>query len=145
MTENVKSNRTTLRPSGFMLTLFLTGAMFYRAPGAPFIWPELGESIPQVWQIAFSGDIFIGLTAGIVTYLLWKHRGLMPWTIGVLFHVIGMKDFSVAMQLAFLAPNPMLPDPYVATLFMSVAMSVHLLCIALLVRNRHYYLSPDIG
>jgi hypothetical protein len=122
-----------------MLTLFLTGVMLYRALPAPFVWGELGKSIPQVWIIPFRGDVFVGLTALIIAYLLWKRRGLMPWTIGIVFHVIGMTDFLVAAQLFFLAPMPMVPNLD----FMIVAISVQLLCIALLVRNRDYYLGPD--
>jgi hypothetical protein len=143
MDENAKSNKIDLLPSGFVVTLILTGIMVYRVVGIPFVWGELGKSIPQVWSIPFSGDAFVGLAAVVVTYLLWKHRGLMPWTIGIVFHVVGIKDFSVAGQLMFLAPNPMMPSLIFGLVFLFVGISVQLLCIALLVRNRDYYLRVD--
>ncbi len=143
MDENVNLNRRAARPLGVVVTLVLTGLMVYRVIGIPFVWGELGKSIPQVWSIPFSGDAFVGLAAVVVTYLLWKRPSLMAWTIGIAFHVIGIKDFSVAGQLIFLAPNPMMPNPTVGIIFTSVGIGLQLLCIGLLVRNRDYYLSHD--
>ena len=136
--ENVSRNRPL--PRGLVVAIVLTGLMFYRAPPAPFVWGRLGEDIPQVWQIPFSGDVFIGLTAWVVAYLLWKRGGPVVWMLGIVFHAVGIQDFLVAAQMMFLAPNPMIPDPYNGLMFMNTLISVHLLCIALLMRNRDHYL-----
>ncbi len=116
MEENVNSNSMPARPLGFVVTLILTGLMTYRL-AVVFQWGELGISIPEVWSIPFSGDFFVGIFAPIVTYLLWKRRGLLAWTAGIVFHVVGIKDFSVAGQLMFLAPNPMMPSPTFGIIF----------------------------
>ncbi|NQV36437.1 MAG: hypothetical protein HQ509_00335 [Candidatus Marinimicrobia bacterium] len=73
------------------------------------MWGTLGKGTPNVWVIPYSGDVVVGALALIVTYLLWKHRGLGVWTSGIVFHVIGIKDFSVAAQLIFIAPPGVMP------------------------------------
>ena len=56
---------------------------------------------------------------------------------------IGIFDFLVAGQLMFIEPHPMFPDPSNAVVILSVGISVQLLCIALLIRHRGYYLKPE--
>lgn len=139
MNQISKSTRKDPRPKGFVATLIITGIMVYRI-AVVFMWGTLGNGTPEVWVIPYAGDAFVGVTALIVTYLLWKRRGPIVWMTGIAFHVIGIKDFSVAGQLIFLDPMPSMPDPTFGMIFMSIGISLQLLCIALLIRNRDYYL-----
>lgn len=139
MNQDLRINTKDSLPGGFFVTLIITGIMVYRI-AAVFMWGDLGKDTPEVWAIPFAGDVFVGLTALIVTYMLWKHRGPLVWLSGIVFHVIGIKDFSVAYQLIFIDPMPRMADSSFGIIFMSIGISLQLLCIALLIRNRGYYL-----
>ncbi len=139
MKQDLTINAKDSLPGGFVITIIITAIMVYRFM-VVFMWGDLGNGTPEVWSIPYAGDAFVGLTALIVAYMLWKHKGPLVWLSGIVFHVIGIKDFSVAGQLIFIDPPPQMPDPTFGIIFMSVGISLQLLCIALLIRNRQYYL-----
>ncbi|MCH8907528.1 MAG: hypothetical protein IH840_10600 [Candidatus Heimdallarchaeota archaeon] len=126
-------------PTPLKLVLILSGVMLYRASLLSSI-SNLGDTIPEFWIVAFTGDIFVGLTALIVVPLLWKSRTLLAWTIGIIWHVIGLKDYTVGFQLHFVEPfdESLGSTPIFVFTF---GIIVHIICISLLVRYRHYYLA----
>ena len=129
------------RPIGLWVVIVLSALMVFRTFAFRGI-PNLGETGPEFWIVAFTGDVFVGITALIVAGLLWRVRGLAVWTIGIVWQVIGLNDFTVAWQLFYIAP------PFFDTgnmgnvplVIFAVGIVVHLLCIYLLVRYRRYYL-----
>ena len=131
------TNMKESMPTALKWTIGLTALMLYRLT-VLFRWGDLGEGIAQVWQIAMSGDIFVGLMALPVAYKLSKSRDLTAWTLGIMFQVIGIKDFTVGIQLAFLEPQG--DGSEVIAGFLFVMMMVQFLCIYFLVRKRDYYI-----
>ena len=129
------------RPIGLWVVIVLSALMVFRTFALRAI-PNLGETGPEFWIVAFTGDVFVGITALIVAGLLWRVRGLAVWTIGIVWQVIGLQDFTVAWQLFYIEP------PFFDTgnmgnvplVIFAVGIGVHLLCIYLLVRYRRYYL-----
>ena len=135
------TERGATRPIGLWVVIVLSALMVFRIVALRGI-PNLGETGPEFWIVAFTGDVFVGITALIVAGLLWRVRGLAVWTIGIVWHVIGLNDFTVAWQLFYIEP------PFFDTgnmgnvplVIFAVGIVVHLLCIYLLVRYRRYYL-----
>ena len=135
------TERGATRPIGLWVVIVLSALMVFRTLALRRI-PNLGETGPEFWIVAFTGDVFVGITALIVAGLLWRVRGLAVWTIGIVWQVIGLNDFTVAWQLFYIEP------PFFDTgnmgnvplVIFAVGIVVHLLCIYLLVRYRRYYL-----
>ena len=90
------------RPIGLWVVIVLSALMVLRTFALTRI-PNLGETGPEFWRVAFTGDVFVGITALIVAGLLWRVRGLAVWTIGIVWQVIGLQDFTVAWQLFYVA------------------------------------------
>ena len=135
------TERGATRPIGLWVVIVLSALMVFRTFALRGI-PNLGETGPEFWIVAFTGDVFVGITALIVAGLLWRVRGLAVWTIGIVWQVIGLNDFTVAWQLFLIEPpffdtGNMGNVPFV---IFAVGIVVHLLCIYLLVRYRRYYL-----
>lgn len=134
------TDSSATRPIGRWLwvVIGLTGLMVYRAIAAVGL-TDLGDGTPDFWIVALTGDAFIGVTAPIVAFLLWKRRGLAIWTIAIAWHVTGIKVFLAGSQ--FLAVD--IPDratvAMLAPIF-GVGIAFHLLTIYLLIRFRRHYL-----
>jgi hypothetical protein len=94
---------------------------------------SLRDTIPEFWIAAFTGDAIVGITAPIAAVLLWRYRGLAVWTIGIVRHVIGIKDYTVGMQLHFVEPFDRSVGNMPLAIFVG-GIVVNLLCIYLLVR-----------
>ena len=131
---------TSSRPlsRGLWVVIGLTALMVHRL-AALFSFSDLGEGTPDFWVVAFTGDTFIGVTAPIVAFMLWKNRGLAVWTTAIVWHVIGIKDYSAGAQFAALETPDGMSASVILPVF-AVGISVHLLCIFLLVRCRRHYL-----
>lgn len=122
----------------FWVVISLSALMTYRlvAVGG---FADLGEGTPEFWVVAFTGDTFMGLTAPIVAYLLWKTRGLAIWTTAIVWHAIGIKDYIAGLEFVGVE----LPSGSSASLIIPilvVGISVQLLCIYLLALHRRHYL-----
>lgn len=96
-TDNVsiKENRT---PLGLKIAIVLTGVMAWRISALAYL-PMVGDSIPEYWGIAFKGDAFIGLTALIVAFLLFRFRTPSVWALGIAWQVAGLADLYVAIEV----------------------------------------------
>jgi len=116
----------------------LSALVVYRLVALPGLL-DLGDSTPEFWVVAFTGDTFMGVTALIIAIMLWKTRGLAIWTTAIAWHMIGIKDYLAGAQ--FLAVE--LPDgaslSVIVPIF-AVGISAQVLCIFLLVRFRRDYL-----
>ena len=122
----------------FQVVIWLTAIMTYRLVVAGG-FADLGEGTPEFWVVALTGDTFMGLTAPIVAYLLWKNRGLAIWTTAIVWYAIGIKDYLAGLMFAGIE----LPDGTSAGMLVPiliVGIGFHVLCIYLLARHRRHYL-----
>ena len=141
LSKETQNKNGASRPPGFWVVIVLTALMFYRIVGF-FGLTTLGDTQPMGWIVAFTGDAFMGVTALIVAGLLWKYRGLGVWTIAIVWHVIGIKDYLAGTQLAIVEP-PIDAEPGGLGVFFvifGVGILLHIISIYLLSRNRNYYL-----
>jgi len=93
------------------------------------------------WFVPLTGDAFVGITALIVAGLLWRSQGLAVWTIGIVWHVIGIKDYIAGLQL--LVADPPIESPAPAEVFfviLGVGAFLQIISIYLLSRYRSYFL-----
>ena len=139
LSNEIQSKSSAGRPFGLWVVIVLSALMVYRVTTLMWI-PLLGDTIPEFWIVAFTGDAFVGITALIVAALLWRSRGLAVWTIAIIWQVIGLKDYTVGMQLQFIEPFDPSMSNTMAMIFFGGGIAVHLVCIYLLVRYRNYYL-----
>lgn len=126
-------------PLGLRIAIVLTLIMIYRLTPI-FMLSEVGESIPEFWGVAFRGDIFIGATAPVVAWLLWRRRGLGVWTVGLVWHFIGIKDFIAGLEFHLIQPF----DPSMGSIpvvILGGGPLVHLIAVYFLIRHRAHYLS----
>lgn len=108
--------------------------MFYRVSAGLYL-PKVGDTIPEFWGIAYRGDILIGLTAPLIAYLLWKHRNLSTWTLAIVWHWIGLKDFIAGLEFHLIQPfDPAMGD--LPILIFIIGPLIHIYVTYLLVRNR---------
>ena len=138
MAEITVEKQTNTRSIGLLVAVVLTGLMFHRAM-AFMMLSKLGQTISLPWAGPMHGDVFIGFTAPIIAFLLWKYRGLAIWTIGIVWHATGIKDYIGGMEAQAISTLASVPGNFVF-IFFPVMISVHLLCIYLLVRYKNYYL-----
>lgn len=120
---------------GLIVAIVLTGVMTWRISALTYL-SQVGDTLPEFWGIAFKGDAFIGVTAPIVAYLLYKHRTLSVWTLGVVWQCIGLFDLWVAIESQFIfsigqAPNYVIPT----------GMVMHAVALVLLLRARGVFLN----
>lgn len=122
-------------PNGIKIAIGITLFMVYRVSAGLYL-PKVGESIPEFWGVAYRGDILIGITAPIIAYLLWKHRSLLTWTLAIVWHWIGLKDFVSGLEFHLIEPF----DPSMGNLPIAIFIIgplLHIYVTYLLVRNRN--------
>ena len=125
-------------PTGLWVAIGITALMVYRLMAVTFL-PEVGNTVPEMWGVAFRGDTFIGATALIIAYLLWKSRGLAVWTIAIVWHWIGIKDFASGIEFHFIEPfDPSMGNTVLVPLIGGPILQ--LIAVYLLVRHRRVYL-----
>ncbi len=120
------------------LVIGLSALMTYRLVAIAG-FSDLGDGTPDYWVVAFTGDMFMGITASIVAILLWKTRGIAIWTIAIAWHAIGIKDYLAGSQFLGVDIPDGTPLEALVTIF-AVGISFHVICIFLLTRYRHRYL-----
>jgi len=125
------------RPKGLWLVIIITGLMFHRAMAFKML-SEVGKTIPLPWSIPMYGDAFIGFSAIIIAFILWKFRGLGIWTIGIVWHAIGIKDYLAGLNAHAISPWDGGPGDAIL-IFFPFMIIVHLFCIYLLARFRDYF------
>lgn len=136
--DTANSASDTTMPTGLWVAIGITALMVYRLLGFNFLG-EVGNTIPEMWGVAFRGDIFIGATALIVAYLLWKSRGLAVWTIAIVWHWVGIRDYVSAIEFQFIEPfDPSLGNAILVPLFGGLILQ--LIAAFLLVKYRRIYL-----
>lgn len=131
--------RRAARPIGVWVVVIVSALMAHRVSVVQYMFDPRLFPTPAFWQVAFVGDVFIGLTAPIVALLLWKQHGLAVWTLAIVWQVVGIKDYLTGWQLFRIEPF----DPALGQLplgFFVVGSSLHLLNIYLLSRYRGHYL-----
>ena len=140
MSQIMQTKNSTTRPPGFWVVIVLTALMFYRIVPLFSSISTLGDTMPMGWIVAITGDAFMGVTALIVAGLLWKYRGLAVWTIAIVWHVIGIKDYLVGTQLAIVEPPAQTGGGGVFFVIFGVGILMHIISLYLLSRYRNYYL-----
>ena len=121
---------------GIWISIVITGLMFYRF-SALMMLQEVGTTIPVFWGIAFKGDVLIGATALIVAFALWKYKNLTIWTIAIVWHVLGIKDFLTGLEFYYIEPFEAVKEMGPAIFI--IGQIAHLIAIFFLVRNRTHY------
>lgn len=99
---------TDKKPAYYWLAVALTALMTYRL--LPLVsYADLGGSVPISWVNPFTGDILVGATAPIMTYLLIRYRTLAVWTFVVVWHALGIWDYMTGVILDVVDPIPWAP------------------------------------
>jgi len=138
-TGHQPANSETGFPLGLHIAAVLTLIMTYRVTPI-FLMSEVGGTIPEFWGVAFRGDIFIGITAPIVAWLLWRKQGLAVWTVAIVWQFIGIKDFLTGLEFHFIQPF----DPSMGSIpivLLGGGPLVHLVAVYLLIKHRSHYLN----
>ena len=127
-------------PIGVWAAVALTALMTWRLSAMSMLG-EVGAAIPRFWGVAFRGDIFVGITAPIVTFLLVRRRDRTAWIIALIWHAVGIKDFIAGLEFHFIQPfDPALESAGLVLLVTGTALQ--LLAVALLVRHRSAFSCP---
>jgi len=114
-----------------ILSLMLAG----RAMTLAFLTRVGGEGAgdpPLAWLMPLAGDGVIGLSAVAVAVIAWKGRGLLAWTIVVVWNCIGIWDALSAFAIHLTVPWPtfFMVEIFGASMFFA-AIAMHLVCLAL--------------
>ena len=114
---------SSTRPAVYWLIIALVALMTYRIVPI-FPYAELGDTIPISWTLAFNGDIFMVLTAPIVAYLLVRQTGLWVWTIAIVWHALGIKDYINGITLSRIDPDPNTPPELIWVLVVGAVLQI---------------------
>jgi len=89
------------------------------------------------WLFPAFVDIFVGVTAPIVAYALWRRRGLAVWVTAIVWFAISISDHLDALTTGFTSTLPSLfPKELAAVVgFQLFAVVVDALAIACLARE----------
>lgn len=86
----------TLLLSGRAMTLAFISRAGGGGPGDP----------PAAWLMPLVGDAIIGITALIITYLVWKKAGLWVWTALIVWNAVAIWDALSAFTIHLTNPWP---------------------------------------
>ncbi|MEM8500510.1 MAG: hypothetical protein AAF542_21015 [Pseudomonadota bacterium] len=119
--------------TGLKIAIFITAFQAWRISALAFL-TQVGDTLPEFWGMAFRGDSFIAITALPVAYLLWKHRNLQVWTVGIIWQSLGFADLYFALESQFIHP---VAD--ISYFVIPAGMIMHSLALYLIFRNHDHY------
>ncbi len=138
---NRDTSKTKL-PFGVWVAIGLSALNLGRLSALTYL-SKVGDAIPDFWGVAYRGDIFMGATALIIVTLLLRFRGLMIWTIAIVWHWIGLKDFITGLEFHLIQPFDPSMGNLSPLLLLSTGIVFHLIASYLLVKHRSIYLATD--
>lgn len=98
---------TSSRPTWLLIALTVWAVLqIPRLIAIPLIQSVQAGKDHPMWLIPAYGDVLNVLFIPFVIYLLWRRRGLMTWTVTLLWLALSIYDHSTTIVTSFNAPAP---------------------------------------
>lgn len=95
------------RPRGVLALLAIWCLLqLPRLIAVPLIADVAAGRDDPAWMYPAILDIVVAVAAVPVAWMLWRHRGPLPFVAGVLFFVVSIVDHGDAVTAALLSPTP---------------------------------------
>jgi hypothetical protein len=100
----------------------------------------LAGSDPTAWLFPASVDVFIGLTAPFVAFIVWRRTGLGVWVTAIVWFALSISDHLDGATAALAGPVPVNTPSWIAAGFLFLT-ALDVIALVLLTRGRmksHY-------
>jgi len=99
---------------------------------------------PAAWLFPACVDVFLGLTAPVVAFIVWRRTGLGVWVTAIVWFALSISDHLDGATAALVGPVPVNTPPWIAAGFLFLT-ALDLIALVLLTRRRMkaHYLSSE--
>src|SRR5712692_4538163 len=77
-----------------------------RITAFPIVQGVLAGLDSPAWLFPAFGDMFIGITAPLVAFAIWRRTGLAAWVTAIVWFTLSISDHMDALTSALTAPLP---------------------------------------